>query len=54
MPLVRIEIKKGKDPEYKKKLLGVVHQSIMEAIDIFIVIQDPPDENWGLAGHQRA
>lgn len=118
MPLVRIEIKKGKDAVYKKKLLDIVHKSIVDAIgisdwdrfqrlieiepdcfetpsektddfmiieitmfqgrtkdqkkelirlitdnisrelsvkpsDVFIVIQDPPDENWGMAGKQR-
>ena len=118
MPIVKIDIKKGKDPDFKKKLLDIVHHSIMEALDIpdwdrfqrineydpgcfetpeektddfmiieitmfqgrtkeqkkdlieklaaniscglsvkptdiFVVIKDPPDENWGLAGRQR-
>jgi 4-oxalocrotonate tautomerase family enzyme len=118
MPLVRIEIIKGKSAEYKKSLLGCIHEGLMESIgiadwdrfqriieidradfetapektdqfmiieitmfqgrtkeqkkalietvtrrlgerlgilptDIFIVIQEPPNENWGLGGRQR-
>lgn len=118
MPLVRIEIIKGKDIIYKKTLLEAVHVGLVNAIqiedwdrfqrlyeideelfersesktdkftiieitmfpgrtkeqkarvyeeivkelyqrlqieatDIFIVIQEPPNENWGLAGKQR-
>ena len=119
MPLVRIEIIKGKDVDYKKALLEAVHVALVNAIqiedwdrfqrlyeidnelfersesktdkftmieltmfpgrtkeqkariyeeivkelyerlkieatDIFIVINEPPNENWGLAGKQRA
>ncbi len=118
MPLVRIEIIKGKSDEYKKALLDEVHSGLVRAIqieewdrfqrlieidepffersesktdrftmieitmyrgrtreqkaaiyeeitsglskklgiaptDIFITINEPPDENWGLAGKQR-
>lgn len=118
MPLVRIEILKGKSASYKKTLLEAVHDALISAIgiadwdrfqrlyelepdcferapektdgftmieitmfsgrsreqkakifqeitkelntrlgiaatDVFIVIQEPPDENWGLAGKQR-
>ena len=118
MPLVRIEIIKGKSIEYKKEMLGAIHTALMNAIqiedwdrfqrlyeiedelfersegktdkftmieitmfpgrtkeqkariyeeivkelyerleiqatDIFIVINEPPNENWGLAGKQR-
>jgi len=118
MPLVRIEIIKGKDISYKKTLLEAVHVALVNAIqiedwdrfqrlyevedelfersesktdkftmieltmfpgrtkehkariykeivkelherleiaatDIFIVINEPPNENWGLAGSQR-
>lgn len=119
MPLVRIEIIKGKDVDYKKALLEAVHVALVNAIqiedwdrfqrlyeidnelfersesktdkftmieltmfpgrtkeqkariyeeivkelyerlkieatDVFIVINEPPNENWGLAGKQRA
>ncbi len=118
MPLVRIEIIKGKDNEYKKKVMDAVHKALVNAIqiesgdrfqrlyeieeeffeksesktdnftmieitmfqgrtkeqkariyeeivkelyeklgiqptDVFIVINEPPNENWGLAGKQR-
>ena len=118
MPLIRIEILKGKDASYKKTLLDAVHDALAAAIgipdwdrfqklyelepecferapektdyftmieitmfpgrtkaqkarifeeitkelytrlginngDVFIVIQEPPNENWGLAGKQR-
>ena len=118
MPLVRIEIIKGKSPEYKKQLLEGVHAALESALgipgwdryqrlyeldsdcfersdeksdsftmieitmfpgrtkeqkaavfeqivaqlerspgiapsDIFIVLHEPPDENWGLCGRQR-
>lgn len=118
MPLVRIEIIKGKSAEYKKAMLDCVHEGMMEAIgiadwdrfqriveidradfetppektdgftiieitmfqgrsreqkkaliesitaklgarlglaptDVFIVMHEPPDENWGMGGKQR-
>lgn len=118
MPLVRIEMLKGKSPEYKKSLLDCVHAGLIESLgisdwdrfqriieydredfefptektdgfmiieitmfqgrtrqqkqaliekvtdnlvndlsveptDVFIVIQDPPNENWGMGGKQR-
>ena len=118
MPLVRIEIIKGKSVDYKKEMLDAVHTALMNAIqiedwdrfqrlyeiedelfersksktdkftmieltmfqgrtkeqkariyeeivkelyerleiqatDVFIVIHEPPNENWGLAGKQR-
>ena len=118
MPLVRVEIIKGKSAEYKKTLLDCIHDGLMESIgiadwdrfqriieidrgdfetpsektdqftiieitmfpertkeqkkalietvtkklgkrlkirptDVFIVLREPPDENWGLGGRQR-
>lgn len=118
MPLVRIEIIKGKTADYKKTLLSAVHTALKKSLgipdwdryqrlieiedeyfersdsktdaftmieltmfpgrtketkagvfreiteelqkqlgirpeDVFIVINDPPSENWGLAGKQR-
>ena len=34
MPLVRIEMMKGKSSEYKKTLLDCVHAGLMESIGI--------------------
>ena len=118
MPLVRIEIIKGKNSDYKKMMMDAIHTALVNAIqiedwdrfqrlfeidnelfersesktdkftiveitmfqgrtkeqkakiyeeitkelyerlgiqptDIFIVINEPPNENWGLAGKQR-
>ena len=118
MPLVRIEIIKGKSNDYKKTMLDAVHTALVNAIqiedwdrfqrlyeiedefferserktdkftmieitmfpgrtkeqkskifeeiikelnerleiqpaDVFIVLNEPPNENWGLAGKQR-
>lgn len=118
MPLVRIEIIKGKNNDYKKTILDAVHAALVNAIqiedwdrfqrlyeiedeffersesktdkftmieitmfpgrtkeqkariyeeitkelndklkiqptDVFIVLNEPPNENWGLAGKQR-
>lgn len=119
MPLVRIEIIKGRSREYKKILMECIHEGLIEAFgiedddrfqriieidredferssdktddfmiieltifpgrtasqkaaaissitskisdklrvspkDIFIVMNEPPLENWGFAGHQRS
>ena len=118
MPLVRVEMIKGKSPEYKKSVLTNIHEGLMESFDIadwdrfqriveispedfelpegktkdfmiieftvfpgrtkeqkrnaiekitgklhdslgiaptdvFIVINEPPLENWGMAGKQK-
>ena len=117
MPLVRVDMRKGKSPEYKKTVLDCIHEGLVEAIqiedwdrfqriveiepddfeypsfktenfmiieltmfpgrtaeqkasaiqkiteklqqklainptDIFIVIHEPPFENWGMSGQQ--
>ena len=118
MPLVRVDMIKGKDPEYKKTVLDCIHIGLMESIgiedwdrfqriveiprgdfetapgktdefmiieltlfpgrtkeqkgaaikaitsrlenslgidptDVFIVINEPPFENWGMGGVQK-
>ena len=118
MPLVRVEMIKGKSPEYRQELLSCIHDGLREAIgiedwdrfqriveiekqdfetspektddfmiieitmfpgrtkeqkkaviehvtgniaarlsvrpeDVFIIIHEPADENWGLGGRQR-
>ena len=119
MPLVKIEMRKGKSPDTKKKILDIVHEGLIEALsiedwdrfqrifeydkenfeipegktddfmiieltifpgrtreqkskavelitqrlneelnipktDVFIIINEPPKENWGLAGKTLA
>ena len=66
MPLVKVEMLKGKDPEYKKTVLDCIHQGLIETVtgnlnkslgiatsDVFIVIDEPPLENWGIGGKQK-
>ena len=118
MPLVRVEMLKGRSPEYKEKVFECIHDALADAIniedwdrfqriveidkddfetapgktddftiieitmfpgrsaeqkktlietitsklgkelmiqptDIFIVINEPPNENWGLGGRQK-
>ena len=118
MPLVRIDMMKGKAPEYKKQIMRIVHEALVKALgiedwdrfqriveidredfelpdgksddflyieltlfpgrsreqkkavietvtadlnselgiamtDVFIVINEPPYENWGMAGKQK-
>ena len=118
MPLVRVEMLKGRSPEYKEKVLDCIHDALVDAIniedwdrfqriieydkndfefpsfksdsfmiieltifpgrtkeqkgqviekitdnlgsrlsidsgDVFIVINEPPLENWGIGGNQK-
>ena len=73
MPLVKINMLKGKAAEYKKTVFDCVHQGLkeqkkaaieiitsklVEALsiapeDVFIIITEPPFENWGIAGKQK-
>ena len=118
MPLVKIEMIKGKSPDYKKEILDIVHEGLIDALgiedwdrfqriieiekenfelpegksedfllieltlfpgrtkeqkkavietitsnlssklgiketDVFMIINEPPLENWGLAGKQK-
>jgi phenylpyruvate tautomerase PptA (4-oxalocrotonate tautomerase family) len=34
MPLVKIEIRKGKSPAYKKAIMDGVHTALVEALEI--------------------
>ena len=34
MPLVKIEMIKGKSPDYKKEILNIVHDGLVEALGI--------------------
>ena len=34
MPLVRVDMIKGKTPEYKKTVLNCIHEGLMDSIDI--------------------
>lgn len=34
MPLVRVQMLKGKSPEYRRKLLNIIHASLVDALKI--------------------
>lgn len=58
MPLVRIEIIRGKSAEYKKALIESITAKLGERLglaptDVFIVMHEPPDANWGMGGKQK-
>ena len=40
MPLVRVEMIKGKSPEYKKTVLDCIHEGLMESIGIENCVKD--------------
>ena len=48
----------GRSKEQKKALIENITKKLCErlsiqATDIFIVINEPPNENWGLGGRQK-
>ena len=63
MPLVKVNMIRGKSSEYKKNVLDCIHVGLVESIlveslgiapsDVFIVINEPPLENWGMGGIQK-
>ena len=50
MPLVKVNMLKGKDPEYKKALLDCIHDGMVDSLGI----AEPPLDNWGMAGKQKS
>ena len=49
----------GRTKEQKARIYEEIVKELyerlkIEATDVFIVINEPPNENWGLAGKQRA
>ncbi len=57
MPLVSVAMIKGKSPEYKKTVLEITDNlgsSLgIAAEDVFIVMNEPPLDNWGIGGKQK-
>lgn len=56
--MIEITMFKGRSREQKAKLYEEIVSELgrrlsIEATDIFIVINEPDDENWGLAGKMR-
>ena len=56
--MIEITMFQGRTKEQKAKIYeeivkGLYEKLQIQASDIFIVINEPPNENWGLAGKQR-
>ena len=56
--IIEITMFPGRSKEQKKALIEQVTGKLCErlsipATDIFIVINEPPNENWGLGGKQK-
>ena len=56
--IIEITMFPGRSKEQKKALIEQITEKLCErlsipATDIFIVINEPPTENWGLGGRQK-
>ena len=56
--IIEIIMFRGRTKEQKKALIKTITSKLAEtlgisATDVFIVIHEPADENWGFAGNQR-
>ena len=56
--IIEITMFRGRTKEQKKKLIENITSKLVERLginstDVFIVIQEPENENWGLAGKQK-
>ena len=56
--IIEITMFQGRTQDQKKALIENVTGNLVQSLsikptDVFIVIQDPPDENWGMGGKQR-
>lgn len=56
--MIELTMFSGRTKEQKAKIYEEITKELSERLgiqstDVFIVIQEPPNENWGLAGKQR-
>ena len=56
--IIEITMFQGRTKEQKKTLIETVTSKLVERLsieptDVFIVINEPADENWGMGGRQR-
>ena len=56
--LIELTIFPGRTKEQKGKLIGCIcgnlkNRLAVEPADVFIIINEPPLENWGIGGKQR-
>ena len=56
--IIEVTMFKGRSKDQKRALIEGITAMLNKRLqiaptDVFIVIHEPPDENWGLAGKQR-
>lgn len=56
--IIELTIFPGRSKEQKKKAIELITAKLGEKLsiaptDIFIVMSEPPLENWGMGGHQK-
>ena len=56
--IIELTLFPGRTKEQKKAVIEGITEKLHEALsipkeDVFIIIQEPPLENWGLAGKQK-
>ena len=56
--IIKIDLFPGRSKEQKKDLIERITELLKERLsidpsDVFIVIQEPPLENWGIGGKQK-
>ena len=57
--IIELTLFPGRTKEQKKKAIETITEKISEKLsvvpgDIFIVIEEPPLDNWGMAGKQKS
>jgi 4-oxalocrotonate tautomerase len=55
MPIVKIELWKGRSKEQKRKLVGKVTSAVVDSVScpaeaVQVVVAEIEKENWGIAG----
>ena len=56
--IIELTIFPGRTKEQKKAAIEIITAKLVEALsiapeDVFIIISEPPLENWGMAGNQK-
>ena len=56
--IIELTIFPGRTREQKKAAIEIITAKLVEALsiapeDVFIIISEPPLENWGMAGNQK-
>ena len=56
--IIELTLFPGRTKEQKKAAIEIITSKLVEALsiapeDVFIIISEPPLENWSMAGHQK-